>query len=35
MTDVIERYTWLTGRTILPTKQSLGYCISARRLHMV
>ena len=28
MTDVIERYTWLTGRTILPTKQSLGYCAS-------
>ena len=26
--DVIERYTWLTGRTILPTKQSLGYCAS-------
>jgi alpha-glucosidase len=25
---VIERYTWLTGRTILPTKQSLGYCAS-------
>lgn len=28
MTDVIERYTWLTGRTALPTKQSLGYCAS-------
>ena len=28
MTDIIERYTWLTGRTILPTKQSLGYCAS-------
>ena len=28
MKDVIERYTWLTGRTILPTKQSLGYCAS-------
>lgn len=28
MTDVIDRYTWLTGRTILPTKQSLGYCVS-------
>ena len=28
MTDVIDRYTWLTGRTILPTKQSLGYCAS-------
>jgi alpha-glucosidase len=26
--DVVERYTWLTGRTILPTKQSLGYCAS-------
>ncbi len=26
--DVIERYTRLTGRTILPTKQSLGYCAS-------
>ena len=25
---VIDRYTWLTGRTILPTKQSLGYCAS-------
>ncbi len=28
MKDVIARYTWLTGRTILPTKQSLGYCMS-------
>ena len=28
MAEVIERYTWLTGRTILPTKQSLGYCAS-------
>ena len=28
MKDVITRYTWLTGRTILPTKQSLGYCMS-------
>ena len=28
MADVISRYTWLTGRTILPTKQSLGYCAS-------
>ena len=26
--DIIERYTWLTGKTILPTKQSLGYCAS-------
>lgn len=26
--QVVERYTWLTGRTILPTKQSLGYCAS-------
>lgn len=23
--DVVERYTWLTGRTIMPTKQSLGF----------
>lgn len=28
MTDVIERYTWLTGRSALPTKQSLGYTAS-------
>ena len=28
MTDVIDRYTWLTGRTALPTKQSLGFCAS-------
>ena len=28
MADVIERYTWLTGRTALPTKQSLGFCAS-------
>ena len=28
MKDVVSRYTWLTGRTILPTKQSLGYCMS-------
>ena len=28
MNKVIERYTLLTGRTILPTKQSLGYCAS-------
>ena len=26
--SIVERYTWLTGRTILPTKQSLGYCAS-------
>lgn len=26
--DVVEHYTWLTGRTVLPTKQSLGYCAS-------
>ncbi len=26
--NIISRYTWLTGRTILPTKQSLGYCAS-------
>lgn len=28
MADVVERYTWLTGRTALPTKQSLGFCAS-------
>lgn len=28
MADVIQRYTWLTGRTALPTKQSLGFCAS-------
>jgi alpha-glucosidase len=28
MADVIERYTWLTGRSALPTKQSLGYTAS-------
>lgn len=28
MTKVIDGYTWLTGRSILPTKQSLGYCAS-------
>ena len=28
MKEIITRYTWLTGRTILPTKQSLGYCMS-------
>lgn len=28
MPSVIERYTMLTGRTALPTKQSLGYCAS-------
>ena len=26
--SIVNRYTWLTGRTILPTKQSLGYCAS-------
>lgn len=26
--SVVQRYTWLTGRTMLPTKQSLGYCAS-------
>ena len=26
--EIVSRYTWLTGRTILPTKQSLGYCAS-------
>lgn len=28
MAAVIDHYTWLTGRTALPTKQSLGYCAS-------
>lgn len=23
--DIVKRYTWLTGRTIMPTKQSLGF----------
>lgn len=27
---VLERYTWLTGRSAMPTKQSLGYTASAR-----
>lgn len=26
--DVTERFTWLVGTTILPTKQSLGFCDS-------
>ena len=26
--EVVEGYTFLTGRTCLPTKQSLGYCAS-------
>lgn len=26
--DVLERYTWLTGRSAMPTKQSLGYTVS-------
>ena len=26
--SVIDGYTWLTGRTIMPTKQSLGFCMS-------
>ena len=26
--DCVREYTWLTGTTILPTKQSLGYCAS-------
>ena len=26
--DVVSRYTWLTGRPALPTKQSLGFCAS-------
>ena len=28
MAKVVDGYTWLTGRSILPTKQSLGYCAS-------
>lgn len=28
MSDVIEHYTWLTGRSAMPTKQSLGYTAS-------
>lgn len=28
MASVIDRYTMLTGRSALPTKQSLGYCAS-------
>ena len=28
VSGVLERYTWLTGRSALPTKQSLGYCAS-------
>ncbi len=28
MAQVLEHYTWLTGRSALPTKQSLGYCAS-------
>ncbi len=28
MSSVIGRYTMLTGRTAMPTKQSLGYCAS-------
>lgn len=28
VSQVIDRYTQLTGRTALPTKQSLGYCAS-------
>lgn len=28
MASVIDRYTLLTGRTALPTRQSLGYCAS-------
>lgn len=26
--DVVEKYTYLTGTTAMPTKQSLGYCAS-------
>ncbi len=26
--EVVEKYTWLTGTTAMPTKQSLGYCAS-------
>lgn len=28
VSDIIDSYTWLTGRTALPTKQSLGFCAS-------
>lgn len=28
VTNVLERYTWLTGRSAMPTKQSLGYTAS-------
>lgn len=28
MKEIIGAYTWLTGTTCLPTKQSLGYCAS-------
>lgn len=28
MDQVVERYTWLTGRSAMPTKQSLGYTAS-------
>jgi alpha-glucosidase len=28
MPGILERYTWLTGRSALPTKQSLGFCMS-------
>jgi alpha-glucosidase len=28
MAEVIDRYTWLTGRSAMPTKQSLGYTAS-------
>lgn len=28
MDEVLDHYTWLTGRSALPTKQSLGYCAS-------
>ena len=28
MPQILDHYTWLTGRSALPTKQSLGYCAS-------
>ncbi len=28
VSEVVEKYTWLTGTTAMPTKQSLGYCAS-------
>lgn len=28
MSEIIEQYTWLTGRTAMPTKQAIGYTAS-------